>query len=394
MNKKKVLFCQFGGLGEFAVQACLEEMGFQVMVFCHKTQNYDYDKTYLKLFADKMEKQSYDVVFSINFFPIVSKVCQIYKTTYISWIYDSPELHLYSRAITNSVNRIFIFDRMQYQRFAPKSPDTIFYMPLATQPMTDQDKKNITKEEQRIYGHDICFIGSLYNEKDKRFYELSKLPDYWRGYVEGLVRGQFNVYGYNLIADSLSEEAVRGLKNYIRFALIDDYDVEDREILADVYIGPMCSALERDQVVRCLAKKHKITLYTGADTSGYVNVDNKGFADSITMMPKIFHCSKINLNITSKTIQTGIPLRVFDVLGSEGFLITNYQAELCQFFEPDVDLVVYDSMENLAKKVDYYMKHEDERKQIAYNGYQKVCQAFTYKRVLADIMQMSGIIYE
>jgi spore maturation protein CgeB len=92
------------------------------------------------------------------------------------------------------------------------------------------------------------------------------------------------------------------------------------------------------------------------------------------------------LNITSKTIQTGIPLRVFDVLGCGGFLITNYQAELCEYFEPGVDLVVYEDLADLEQKIDYYLAHEEERQQIAVNGYKRVCENYTYDIMLGNIL--------
>ena len=55
-----------------------------------------------------------------------------------------------------------------------------------------------------------------------------------------------------------------------------------------------------------------------------------GYADYYEQMPKIFRLSDVNLNISLRTIQTGIPLRVLDVLACGGFLISNYQEELAE----------------------------------------------------------------
>ena len=46
---------------------------------------------------------------------------------------------------------------------------------------------------------------------------------------------------------------------------------------------------------------------------------------------------KIYLNMTIKPIQTGLPLRIFDIMGCGGFLMTNYQAELPEYFEIGTD---------------------------------------------------------
>ena len=65
-------------------------------------------------------------------------------------------------------------------------------------------------------------------------------------------------------------------------------------------------------------------------------------------------------------------MRIFDVLGAGGFLLTNYQEELEDYFEIGKDLVCYSSEEDLLQKTAYYLEHDEERKQIARNGYLKV----------------------
>ena len=103
-----------------------------------------------------------------------------------------------------------------------------------------------------------------------------------------------------------------------------------------------------------------------------------GSVDYWSEMPKVFRASKINLNFTIPNIKSGIPLRVWDVLGSGGFLLTNYQAELPYFFEEGKDLVCFDGIEDLCEKVGYYLKHEEERCAIAESGYQKVKETHLY----------------
>ena len=58
-----------------------------------------------------------------------------------------------------------------------------------------------------------------------------------------------------------------------------------------------------------------------------------GGVDTLKEMPKVFRQSKINLNLSTRSIKTGIPQRVWDILGAGGFLITNYQNELNKYFE-------------------------------------------------------------
>ena len=72
-------------------------------------------------------------------------------------------------------------------------------------------------------------------------------------------------------------------------------------------------------------------LWTLSDTSMLPNVNVRGGADSNNMMPQIIKCSKINLNMTNYPIKTGLPLRIFDLMGAGGFVISNYQAEIPEY---------------------------------------------------------------
>lgn len=388
---KRLLLCQFGGIGEKIINETLCNMGYEVECLWIKSENYDYDKILLQKMIDHMKSAEYNYVFSLNFLPIISKVCNVFRTIYISWIYDCPELHMYSPAIHNPVNRLFIFDRTQYEHFKDVNPGNVFYQHLVTKPKTESELDMIEESDRRRFDHDISFIGSLYNEKERRCYDLLELPEYWKGFAQGIAEAQLNVFGYNFIKDCLSDNDVEELKRLLKYELIDDYERSDKEIIADMYIGIMTGSMDRIRTLKKLSEKYNVALYTDSDYSQLPKVQYKGLLDQDTEMPKLLNCSKINLNITLKTMHTGIPIRVFDTLGVKGFLITNYQQEIVELFEPDVDLVIYEDMNDLMDKVDYYLKHEEDRKRIADNGYRKVCKYYTYEKAMRNIMDAVGI---
>ena len=68
--------------------------------------------------------------------------------------------------------------------------------------------------------------------------------------------------------------------------------------------------------------------------------------------------------------------------------MTNYQAELPELFEIGVDLEAYGSMEELVDKCSYYLAHEEERKKIALNGYQKVKTSHSYQQRLSEMLHI------
>ena len=106
-------------------------------------------------------------------------------------------------------------------------------------------------------------------------------------------------------------------------------------------------------------------------------------------MPIIFHNSKINLNITSKSIRCGLPLRIFDILGCGGFVLTNFQPELPELFVPGEDLIYYEDMEDLVYKTDYFLHHDAERREIAQKGFETVQTYHTYPIRLEQMLGMA-----
>ena len=95
-------------------------------------------------------------------------------------------------------------------------------------------------------------------------------------------------------------------------------------------------------------------------------------------MPYIFRNSRINLNITMRSIKSGIPLRGMDICAAGGFLLSNYQEDMYDIFVPGEDVVLYESQDDLLAKCRYYLTHESERQQIAANGYGKVAEKCSY----------------
>ena len=127
--------------------------------------------------------------------------------------------------------------------------------------------------------------------------------------------------------------------------------------------------IERTQILKRLSEIYQVKLYTKNPTPELPNVINMGSVDYYDMMPYVFKCSDINLNITLRSIKTGIPLRAMDIMGAGGFLMSNYQADFYRHFVPGEDLVLYESHDDLMDKCNYYLVHDAERRQIAANGY-------------------------
>lgn len=118
------------------------------------------------------------------------------------------------------------------------------------------------------------------------------------------------------------------------------------------------------------------------------DVEYCGTADSFWEAPKIFNLSKINLNVTLKEITSGMSLRIFDILGAGGFLLTNWQKEIAENFVDGEEVVMYSSIEDAIGKANYYLAHEEERIRIAANG-RKAVERFSFENQLARIFKIA-----
>ena len=136
---------------------------------------------------------------------------------------------------------------------------------------------------------------------------------------------------------------------------------------------------ERVAILSLLSKKIQVSLYSGDEQPLLTEAKQCGRVDYSTEMPYVFKCSDINLNITLKCLQTGIPLRALDIMGCGGFLLSNYQEEFLDWFVPEEDFVYYEDFGGAYEKAAFYLNNDTLRKQIAANGYEKVKKYFTYE---------------
>lgn len=331
-------------------------------------------------------------VYGVNFYPVIADICNIYDIVYMSQTVDSPVLTLYSKSISHLTNRIFMFDRAQYDKFLPYNRTGIFHLPLAS--ATDRFNKvisSITEDDKRKYASDIAFVGSTYREKDP-LASLTNISEYTKGYLDALTDSTLKIFGYYPVKDAVSDSLVKDIKKaagtdfpwyHKLIADIDGY------VVTHEYIASHIAVEERVRTLNELGRHFKIDMYTRGDTSGYDNVIVHGEVNSLNEMPKVFNLTKINLNMTVRSIEKGLPLRCFDIMGCGGFLITNYQEELDDMFNVGEDLEAYSSIEELIDKCAYYLSHDDERNAIARRGYEKVCSEHTHFHRLKEMLNLA-----
>ena len=225
-------------------------------------------------------------------------------------------------------------------------------------------------------------IGKLYQTEYRYF--TAALDEYLKGYLEGIVSAQGKLYGAYLIPELVTDELLEKMNAVYRRVAKDGFLMGRREL--EFMLACETTGRERYMALALLSKYVQVDLYSDNQDERLDAVRYRGYADYYTQMPQIFAASRINLNISLKTIRTGIPLRVLDVLACGGFVLSNYQEELAEYFRPE-ELVMYEDAEDMFYKAKYYLEHEKERQRIAHAGAERVRRDFTFRERLSRMFE-------
>lgn len=385
-TKLKILIYRWHAYNQFDLEQNLSAMGHELEVYSHEPENCDYDEKFSVEFGRKLEQGMYDAVISINYFTVVSNVCENHGIIYIAWNCDSPLFSMQNQSIFNKCNRIFCFDRLDYLKLKELGAEHVWHLPLCADTHRIHALLQEQREEIEMYRGEVAFVGSLY--EDNSYDSLKEtLPEYIRGYCDAAVLAQTNISGGNILDRMITEEMMLELEKIFDVKQEPDSFVEASDIFVNNVLGFKAASDTRIAILSALGNTTGVELYSESHKKLTPGVHRHGTVSYHSQMPLVFAGSDVNLNITIPNIRSGVPLRVFDVLAAGGFLITNYQPELSMLFDIGQDLVVYDDTEDLLRKVSYYMEHPQERKSIAQNGRKKVEERHTYFLRLQEMLE-------
>lgn len=363
------------------MRSILNQIGFEVVEWSAPRED-NLDRRADALF--NALDDSYYAVFSYNYYPYFSQVCHEKNIYYVTWIVDNPHLSLWSKSISYGTNRIFVFDRSQYIELKKGGVKNLFYLPLGA----DIDSFDNMNDGGNRFKADVSFVGNLYNDGERNMYlAISYLPPYTKGYVNALIQSQQKVAANIISKELITPEVWKETKKYVNFTGIESYDFSYEEWFVSI-LKKEVTRRERCQAVTLLNEFFDFKLYTGSSIEFNPKLKKEGYVNYETEMPLVFRQSKVNINITLRSITTGIPLRALDIMACGGFLLSNYQGELVEYFEENEECVFFYDLEDMVMKTDYYLKHEEERRKIAAAGYRKVKSEFSLKGQLCKMMAM------
>lgn len=330
--------------------------------------------------TEVMQKEHPDIVFTVNYYPVITNICSKRKIKYVSWVYDSPFDWMYFKEIMDPCNLVYTFDKELAMEFHSAGINTVQYLPMAV----NTDRLDILTEGLPMM-YNVSFVGNFYKDADFFSQKRSQLSDYTKGYLDAVKEAQLRISGYSLVSEVIGGAVLDELsKVYLRYPIPGDLRT-DKYFMAESVINPWITCIERMGLLETAAKNFGLDLFSKERDFILPNLNNRGPVSYCDEMPKVFRQSRINLNISRRGMRSAVPLRCFDVMGSGGFLLSNFQSGFLDMFVPDQDFVFYDSKEDFVQKIGYYLAHEDERAAIAKNGHDKVAAKHTYRHRVREM---------
>lgn len=384
----KALILDFGAYTMLDVIDAFNSLNIHYKLYSYHFNNKNEDEFFEYKFSKYLSEDKYDFVFSVNFFPLIAKCCNRANIKYISWSYDNP-LNVYNIEDTLGLetNYVFLFDMIQVQKYIRQGFKNVYHMLLSVNTKR-LDKIIPTREEIKAYSCDFSFVGKLYESPLPMY--LNLMDDFSKGYIDGIKKVQSSLYGAYIVDNALNDSFINHVNDYIKTKNPDTEFSIPKEALSYA-IAAQVTREERLLLLSLLSNHFEGKLYTKEDASMLPNLKFMGSCGYLYQMPKVFKLSKINLNMSLKIIQSGISLRLLDIMGAGGFVLSNYQIELAEYFENEKEVVMYESIEDAYDKATFYLTHDDIRTTIAQNGYKKAKEQFSYEIMIKNMLKIAHL---
>ncbi|MBI4697840.1 MAG: glycosyltransferase [Nitrospirae bacterium] len=109
---------------------------------------------------------------------------------------------------------------------------------------------------------------------------------------------------------------------------------------------------------------------------------------------KIFNASKININLHSSAYHDGIDPygdfvnpRTFEIAACGGFQLVDRRSELSDMFRVGEEIICFENLSDIRKKIRYFLDHPDERAEIALRSRERVLKEHTYERRMEAMLR-------
>lgn len=365
----------------------LGKMGHEVVLY-EKSMEYveEHEEEY-ESFGLFLQSEKPDVVISTIFFQIVAAYTHELGIKYAVYGMDSPHYAAWVPEYPRLDNvYLFHFDSREVERFRKCGYTNVTYLPLAAG-VTWADTIHTSSTDRKKFGSAVSFVGGLYG--DNPFDTCAgRLPQPVQEHIwNQLENSAFLWDGKERLQEGVSEELLRICQTVTPELCNPGFTMGDDYYFRQWTLARKLSNIERTLLFEQVAGQYDFRLYTRENEVVPESIHRYPPVNAMTEQLKVFQSSGVNLNVTLRSIESGVPLRVFDILSVGGFVLTDYRKDAEELFREDEEIVMFRTPEEMMDKLAFYTAHETERKRIAKNGHRRARAEYSYERILEEILQ-------
>lgn len=115
--------------------------------------------------------------------------------------------------------------------------------------------------------------------------------------------------------------------------------------------------------------------------------------DHLSRAPQVFRQAQINLNLSSRQLETAVNQRVFDVPAAGGFLLTDWRESLTELFDPDEEMVCFSTVDEMNDLIRFYKNNPERREKISNAARKRVAGEHLLRHRLTKMLHTAKYIF-
>jgi hypothetical protein len=333
--------------------------------------------------ADELESlldSRLDVSFAldINYHEAVRAVCAERHTPYAAWSFDSGVASAVKRGLTSPLrdcDYFFLFHKKDCSELSLFHPKT-YYLPVSA------GDSFIMPPRKDSFLYDVLAVMNSYSaalaDAERAFRDTVAVLDSASRKKMELAKSlmEISVEKHIDIVDRYDIESI--LDGYIKGCGLDPFGDDGKKSAFCRDYAQILSSRQRERCLSDLAASGvRLDVYGDSRWrtlfGGIPSVVCHEWA-SYGKLSMAYNSAKININLTQIQNMECVPQRIFHLLASGGFTLTNDSAELRSFFVPGKHLETFKSFGEMMEKVRYYLEHDSRRVEIAETGNKEFCE--------------------
>lgn len=253
----RILFYRWKAYNQFDLIQNLEQRGHIVDEITGEMANYESDEPFALSLREQFDRAEYDLVMTVNFFPLISNECEKRRIRYVAWCCDSPISAMYNDAVFNKSNIIFTFDLWNQLEFKDMGAP-VYYLPLCAD--TVRNDKITGGAVPDGYDYDISFVGSMYK---KNMYDevYDHMTDYLKGYFDAALKMQVNINEY-MIEDILDGKILAEIERHFVLNKSEHSFQKLALTFSTTVLSFKIARLERQSIISKLSENYRTDIFT------------------------------------------------------------------------------------------------------------------------------------